>query len=287
MTSLKHLAKTCMLAAIASQLVGCFAIADLDRFEIAELYVDINDISEITNHANMVDQEDEMDDDEEIDPTEIRLDLGFVNLNDGTLGTRVIFDGFRVAETGWIGRSFPGLLIPGDRYLAVAFADRNRNGIFDEGNLDAVPEVEPRIPPEFAWIANVTNRYADFQLSEDPVTPDDYNISDRDDFSLSITAFMPHSDGEQQLELMVIDKAANRLVGYYRTRGFVELDVDIVIHGIIDPEREYLIEFYADFDRDRSFTFGEDHSWSIEYDPGTDGKMTFKHVFATDGLSFF
>jgi hypothetical protein len=261
------LALTALTVAISAS--GCSLVADLDRFESSEIFVDINDAKDV----------DRLDTTTPIVPEESRFDLSFVSLEDAALHTRMVLDGLRNDsdndETNYFGRSFPGVVLPDHRYMATIFVDRNADGIFDEASS------------EFAWTATVDNHYVDLELSGDPITADQIPTGGRRDFRFRITEFTPHDADGQQIELIVIDTEANRMVGYYRNPEIPDVTLDMTIHGIIDPGRDYEVQFYADYNKDQSFTPGADHSWTLDYEPDADGLMTFKHVFRTDELSFF
>jgi hypothetical protein len=85
---------------------------------------------------------------------------------------------------------------------------------------------------------------------------------------------------DKHLELMLIDETAGRGVGYaYVAR--IESQMVVRIPGVIAPEHEYRLEFYADDNGDHWYTppgAGGDHAWMHRQESTRTGlSVDFQH----------
>jgi hypothetical protein len=99
------------------------------------------------------------------------------------------------------------------------------------------------------------------------------------DFNMRLRDFGLH-DG-QMLEVMVIEDNTDRTVGLYRLQEVPDDgEVEIEIPGIIDPDGiVYRVEFYADFNDNRTYDDPpDDHTWISFVESNDDGiDFTFRH----------
>jgi hypothetical protein len=247
---------------------GCFVVTDLDRFQNpCEGDTSVNrpfraSLRDMDMFSGA--------------PTTIRL-VDASNISVPSLVAVAVLDGIDTAvDPGETNFTMPNAVLAGDSYNAQVFVDLERNGF--------------AFADDPGWSREVCDSgLFVFQRDESFVDVDDPRVVTTGmDFRFTLIDFGPHTTGTQKLELMVVERETGRSVGFYRLPN-VELDTfDVVIPGIIEPSREYNIEFYADFDQDGRYTEpGADHSWVRIYTNEDTSSHSFTHLADFDPLTVF
>jgi hypothetical protein len=176
---------------------------------------------------------------------------------------------------------FPELIEAHGSLVVRVFVDFDENGYYDALDAGGAP-FEP------GWEATFEGGFAKVDGTDEPTGVDPPSFPPGN-FELEMTEMAPHTPNTQHIALMVIERESGIPVGFYR---IPDLDVEtptIFINEILQPDTDYYVEFYADFDRDGQFS-SLDHSW-VEGDYTADGEgdvvESFTHRSPFDDLDFF
>lgn len=244
-----------LLAPVAT---GCFAIADLDRFEDPEL-----------TERNLV----------------VHL-MGFDEFVGSRVELRVVGEGPTVDAVAVIDdmpKSYSFLMrngiLPG-RHSIDVYVDANRDGDY---TVDE-PSWRRGIPPdgEFTLSADETTTRLD-----DPVT-----TPGGQKFLLNLTRMEPHMD--QSMDLVVVDQDTEQTRGYYHISNIRWPNFSAFVPGIVTRGSTYTVAFYADVDGngecDSLPVPPGDHQWQLdELEGGASGITSdFEHnKMFTEVCAFF
>jgi hypothetical protein len=257
---------------------GCFVVSDLDRFQdpcdgdtsIARPFtVSLREMDEFAAGLFVV---------RAVDSS---------NTDAYTSRAVAVLDGINLeVDAGETQFRMPDAIPPGPNHTAQVFIDVGRDG-FDPREVAEGGDLDPgwTRPLCQSGLFAFTNE-AMFQSVEDPPVG-----SAPHDFRFRMVDFDPHMPGTQKLEAMVIERESGRSVGYYRLPNVDAADFEIVIPGIIEPGREYEVQFYVDVDQDDAFVApppeGMDHSWIRFYTHENAASHEFVHLFDFDDLTAF
>ena len=149
------------------------------------------------------------------------------------------------------------------------FADHNGNGGYDAP------------PTDHAWrIALGASGSLEPSFTHNTSFTDIGTPSGMGDFSLELTGMTPHVG--QLFELRVKDTESGQTVGQYRLGAVAGPDFTLDIPGIIEMERSYTVDFYADLNGDGEYDAPPtDHAWR-ETGMGTASGLTIAFTHATN-----
>ncbi len=259
-------------------LTGCFAVADLDRFQSEGDACNLADLAAPRDFTVALSGfEEHVDQRVEVRLVEDQRVVRAVAVLDG-------LDSEPLLPRGEARFRMPRAVPPGDvSDLEVRiFVDIDRSGAFETGGDD------------LSWVRGIECDNGSFEFELDDTTSDfnDPPVEEKGTFTLSLRAMGPHSDGEQHIELMLRDDSAEGqpAVGYYRIPGIAEPDHFIVIPNVTTPGNSYTYEFYADFNKNQRYTesLPRDHSWRREASADASGLgAEFMHVAEFEDLDLF
>jgi hypothetical protein len=112
---------------------------------------------------------------------------------------------------------------------------------------------------------------------------DDELIPPPGDFELNVTGMLPHIPGTQHIAAMIIDDTGIP-VGFYRIADLDDADFQIYVQQILEPDRDYTLEFYADYIPNGFYDpipMG-DHAWLETYRSDGDGNVVEAFAHNTD-----
>jgi hypothetical protein len=233
-------------------LAGCFAIADLDRFEQRDPTTETRDfqvyLSDLDDFAGLT--------------LELQVkDVASVPFE--IIARAVIVD--LPVEHAFI---MPNALPPGD-YRVDLYIDDNGDGSYQSGEPAWSRPVDPDgvfgFAPDEALV----------DISDPPSTG-------AEDFILRLSGFNPHTTGNQAFELAVVHASDRRSVGYYLVPSIAATSFDTGIPGIVVPGEAYDIDFFVDFNQNGGYDAPPvDHTWRIAGEPATASGIdaSFPHVF--------
>jgi len=172
---------------------------------------------------------------------------------------------------------FKELIDSFDNLIVRTFVDLNEDGVYDGTS-------EP------GWQDGVSGGVAVVDGSEMSTGIDD-PPSPVGSFTYQLTMMGPHTPPTQHLALMIIEPVNGLPVGYFRIAEVDDVNLDIFIGEILEPDADYDVEFYADFVQNGSYDpppMG-DHSWFESYSSDGEGNIdeTFEHNTDFDPLDFF
>jgi len=238
------------LVVAASALAGCFVVADLDRFEREDPTATQRDlVVELTGF-----------DEYEGSTVEVRL------LDESRLRVAVALLDDMPAEHTFV---MPDAVEPGDNFSVDIYVDENFDGFFNTGE----PAWRRPLPDD--------GRFS-FEADDAFVAIDDPDSSPiGQDFVLDLIDMGAHTAGTQHFELVVVNEATGRTVGYHYLSDVDDLAFTSFIPSIITEGILYRYDFYADFNQNGVYDppgATGDHTWRRMETGSTDGIMaTFDH----------
>lgn len=226
----------------ACHLAGCFAVADLDRFEQEE---------PATTQRDLV----------------VFLD-GFDDYGGERLEIRLLDERRRRIAVAWIDdmpreHSFvmPGA-VPAGEHTVDLYVDENLDGTFTTGE----PAWRRPLPPSGRLVFTPDESFVAID------DPDSTPTGER--LALNLLNMDPHTAGTQAFELIAFEVVTMRTVGYYYRPDIDEPAFSAFVPGIVGEGLLYRIDFFADFNQngfyDPPSTAG-DHSWRHEQTASTAG----------------
>lgn len=222
---------------------GCFAIADVDRFEKREDFV-----AHLIGFEAFVGE---------------RVEVRVVNQSDIT---DFVVEGRAVLDPMVADRLFAmPLALPEGSYGVDVFVDLDRSGDYE--------------PEEPLWRAALgPDRKLHLEAADTDIMAENMDPMTRaegTDFVLSLTGMNVHTGDVQQLEVLVVDRTDARSVGYFFLPDINANDIEIVIPDVIEAGHDYQVDFYADANRNGRYDdpgLEGDHTWREE-GAGTAGEV--------------
>ncbi|MEM9188137.1 MAG: hypothetical protein AAGF12_03115 [Myxococcota bacterium] len=251
---------------------GCFAITDLDRFQVEDRCLDA-DLTQRRTFNGIFSGFGEFANRR----IEVQL-LDFTDPSRPVLLSRAVIAGLSPAEQDAFSVRMFNAVPPGnsDVLRAVIWADVDDDGVFTPGTD---PARRTEICP--SGLVEFTNDNVDIDLTDPP------SVDPMGTFLYSLVDFSAHVN--ELLELALIDDSSGAVVGYFRLPAVIEQDFSIEIPNIVNQGQTYTVEFYADDNVDGVYTTSpDDHSWIEQYTADANGiEELFSHNFEFADLTVF
>ena len=260
------------LVLMGSALSGCFAVADLDRFQNPCDGGDVTQVRDLEIQLSGFE-----------DVARFRLGLRLVDVLDPSeprIVAAAVLENFGEESGGAHSFRMPRALPPGDNFEVQIYVDLNDDRMFSGVTVDNSWR-RPLVCPSGLFEFTRDESFSDI---EDPP------IVDRGlPFAVDMVDMSAHSAGMQALEMMVLDVASDQVVGYYRLPDLNDDRFLVQIPDILEEGREYTYEFFADLEQDGVFNgAGPDHSWVRSATADATGvSEVFTHTFEFEELTLF
>lgn len=257
-------------------LSSCTLIADLDRFEENCNNGNINATRTLQVALSGFSQS----------QLNQRVELRVVDIRNPTspvLVAKAIIDGLTANEADMNNNGFsfqmPNALPPGPEYRMDLFLDVNGDKLFTSAT-------------DLGWSEPICSSGI-FNFDKNNLTVDVDEIAPPElpgSLVYALEEMRPHVQvlNPQEFQLMLQEEASGRVVGFYRLDEVRTEDFTVDIPGIVATSGQYTVQFFADVDRDGSFSLPPDHSWEEVYQAGAAGVVeTFLHNTDFNDLSLF
>ena len=272
MRCVRTVARAAGFASAVLALQGCFAVADLDRFQNP---CDGGDVTQVR------DLEVQLQGFEDV--ARFRLGLRLVDVLDPSepeIVAAAVLESFGEDSGGAKTFRMPRALPPGDNFEVQLYVDLNDDRMFSGVTVDNSWR-RPLVCPSGLFEFTRDDSFSD--IDDPPI--DDPGLP----FVVDFVDMAPHTPGTQALELMVLDVAEDQVVGYYRLPDINEDRFIVQIPAILEAGSEYTYEFFADLEQDGVFNgAGTDHSWVRTATADATGlSEVFAHTFVFEDLTLF
>jgi hypothetical protein len=154
------------------------------------------------------------------------------------------------------------------------FADFSMDGDYDAPPDDHAWRIDGT---DFPSTGDATLAFAHNMTFTDIETP---AVTEGDDFTFEAEMMGPHMN--QMFELRVIEADSGRLVGRYVLAEITAADFTIELPGILQPDTEYRVDFFADYNMDGDYDPpSADHAWRRMGTSGNNNGLTITFVHDT------
>lgn len=229
---------------------GCFAVADLDRFEQNSVGV-VVDLDGFEDFAGE------------------RVELRLVNA-DNVIEVRAVIEDMPADGSHLF--VLPFGLETADRRFDL-YVDADGDELFTEGGAADAGDPSWQRPLDDDGYFAFTVDDARQSIGDPPTMPLG------EDFVLDITDLRAHTDGMQALEMLVVNLETGLPVGYYYLSDVNAVDITVAIPGIIESGVPYRVDFFADKSQNGVYDPPPtDHTWTVRYEGTPSGiQETFPH----------
>lgn len=246
---------------------GCFAVTDLDRFQVDDpcLLADLGQRRTLNATIRGFGQ-----------APGNRLEVQLLDVSTSSapvLLSRGVVAGLDPArESGSFDVRLFNAIPPGgvENLRILIWEDLNGDDMF-VFNEDRARQYPIECP---SGLVDVTLDDAERDINDPPVTAPAGSVV------YTIRGFVDSAPHEDDLfELAVVDESANTVVGYYRVPFITEDEFAVRIPNVVNDGQSYVLEFYADQNNDFSYTVNDDHYWREPEVANANGiEGTFDHV---------
>lgn len=214
-------------------LSGCFALTDLDRFEVKD-NVFVMHLRNLTPHIDK------------------RVSVSLISASNFVQARAVISR----MDTADISFAMPGAMVDNDEHHVDFFSDDNQNERYDPPTGTTVTDHSWREPVPASGQMTFCHNTNFADLTESMANPIGGNFA-------MLLRQMDQYLGSP-MEFHVIETSLERTVGLFRLSEVRETEALIFIPGIMDSGSSYRVDFYVDVNRDGVYLPADDTAWRIE-----------------------